>query len=252
MKQKVALVTGAAMGIGRDTAIAFARKGARVVVADRDEEALNETVKLVEKEGGDVIAVKADISDIDDVRAMVDTCVKEFGRLDYACNNAGIGGDLATTGDYTVEGWDRVLNINLRGQFLCMKYEIEAMLKNGEEGGSIINISSILGTVGFAQAPAYTAAKHGLVGLTRTAAIEYAAQGIRVNAVCPGFIRTPMLENAGLTSDEETLQQIIALHPAGRLGEPHEVADAIVWLASDEASFVTGHTLLVDGGYTAR
>lgn len=250
MKKKTALVTGAAMGIGRETAVAFAQKGANVVVADLNESELKKTAELVEKEGVDALAVKTDISKEGDVRSMVDACMDKFGRLDFACNNAGIGGESNSTGDYSIEGWDKVLNINLRGQFLCMKYEIEAMLKN--EGGSIVNIASILGKVGFAQAPAYVASKHGLVGLTKTAAIEYAPQGIRVNAVCPGFIETPMLENAGITSDEETKQYIISLHPAGRLGQPREVADAIVWIASDEASFVTGHTLLVDGGYTAR
>lgn len=252
MKNKVALVTGAAMGIGRDTAIAFARKGADLVVADLNEEKLEETAGLVEKEGVEVLPVKADISKAEEVQNMVDKCLDIFGRLDYACNNAGIGGESNATCEYSIEGWDKVLNINLRGQFLCMKYEIEAMLNNGEGGGSIVNISSILGKVGFAQAPAYVASKHGLIGLTKTAAIEYAPQGIRVNAVCPGFIETPMLEEAGITTDEETEQFIISLHPAGRLGRPREVADAIVWIASDEASFVTGHTLMVDGGYTAR
>lgn len=250
MKNKVALVTGAATGIGRDTAIAFARKGARVVISDIKEKELKKTAELIKKEGGEVLSVKADISKEDEVRNLIQKATDKFGRLDIACNNAGIGGESAATGDYSIEGWDKVLNINLRGQFICMKYEIEAMLKNGS--GSIVNISSILGHVGFGQAPAYVASKHGLLGLTKTAAIEYAEHGIRVNAVCPGFIETPMLEEAGITTEEETKQYIISLHPAGRLGKPREVADAIVWLASDEASFVTGHSLLVDGGYVAR
>lgn len=250
MKNKVALITGAATGIGRETAIAFARKGANVVITDINEEQLAETEKLVQKEDVEVLSVKADISEEDDIQNMIEKTIERFGRLDFACNNAGIGGESATTSEYSTEGWDKVLNINLRGQFMCMKYEIEAMLKNGS--GSIVNISSILGHVGFAEAPAYVASKHGLLGLTKTAAIEYASQGIRINAVCPGFIETPMLENAGITTDEEAKQQLISLHPAGRLGKPREVADAVVWLASDEASFVTGHPLLVDGGYIAR
>jgi NAD(P)-dependent dehydrogenase (short-subunit alcohol dehydrogenase family) len=154
------------------------------------------------------------------------------------------------TASYQASEWDRVLNVNLRGQWFCMKYEIAEMLKNG--GGSIINVSSILGKVGFANAPAYTAAKHGLVGLTKAAALEYASEGIRVNAVAPGFILTPMLENAGILEDEDMKQQVVSLHPVGRLGRPEEVADAIIWLASEASSFVTGHTLMVDGGYTAR
>ncbi|WP_372634423.1 SDR family NAD(P)-dependent oxidoreductase [Fodinibius sp.] len=250
MKNKVALVTGAATGIGRETAIAFAKKGANVVIADINKKQLAETEKLLNEEEVEILSVKADISNEEDIRNMVEKTVQKFGRLDFACNNAGIGGESATTGEYSTEGWDKVLNINLRGQFICMKYEIEAMLDNGS--GSIVNISSILGHVGFTEAPAYVASKHGLLGLTKTAAIEYASQGIRVNAVCPGFIETPMLEDAGITTDEETKQHIISLHPAGRLGKPREVADAIVWLASDEASFVTGHPLLVDGGYVAR
>lgn len=250
MKTKVALVTGAATGIGRDTAIAFARKGAKIVISDINDGKLKETEKQIKKDGGEVLSVKADISQEGDVRNMINEALKKFGSLDIACNNAGISGGSATTGKYSIEDWDQVLNINLKGQFICMKYEIEAMLENG--GGSIVNVSSILGLVGFVEAPAYVASKHGLLGLTKTAAIEYASQGIRVNAVCPGFIDTPMLETAGITTDEETKQHIISLHPAGRLGKPREVADAIVWLASDEASFVTGHPLLVDGGYVAR
>lgn len=250
MKNKVALITGAAMGIGRETALAFARKGADIVISDINDEKLKKNQSEIKEEGVKVLSVKADISKEDDIRNMVKKAVEKFGRLDIACNNAGIGGESATTGEYSIEGWDKVLNINLRGQFMCMKYEIEAMLENGS--GSIVNISSILGQVGFAEAPAYVASKHGLLGLTKTAAIEYASQGIRINAVCPGFIETPMLEDAGITTEEETKQYIISLHPAGRLGKPREVADAIVWLASDEASFVTGHPLLVDGGYVAR
>lgn len=250
MKNKVALITGAAKGIGRETALAFAQKGANLVISDINAEELENTQKLVKEEGTKVLSVIADVSDADDVRMLVNETINEFGKLDYAVNNAGISGESAATGEYSIEAWDKVIGINLRGQFLCMKYELEAMLKNG--AGSIVNISSILGEVGFAEAPAYVTAKHGLVGLTKTAALEYSAKGIRVNAVSPGFIETPMLEDAGITTEEETREYITSLHPIGRLGKPREVADAIVWLASDEASFVTGHTLLVDGGYTAR
>lgn len=250
MKNKIAVVTGAATGIGRATAIVFARDGAKVAIVDINEKELKETAEQIKQQGGEVLSLVADISKEDDIQKMIQKTVDTFGKLDIACNNAGIGGDSAATGDYSTEGWDKVLNINLRGQFLCMKYEIEAMLKN--HSGSIVNISSILGHVGFAQAPAYVAAKHGLLGLTKTAALEYAEQGIRVNAVCPGFIETPLLEKAGITTDEENKQYIISLHPAGRLGKAEEVAEAIVWIASEKASFVMGHPLLVDGGYIAR
>lgn len=250
MKNKVALITGAAKGIGQDSAIAFAEKGANMVIADIDLKALAKTEDLVKNMGVEVVSVETDVSKVDDVKQMVDQCINTFGRLDFAINNAGIGGESNLTGDYTLEGWDKVMNVNLRGQFLCMKYEIQAMLKAGK--GSIVNLSSILGKVGFAQAPAYVTSKHGLIGLTKTAAIEYAQQGIRVNAVCPGFTRTPMLEGAGLLDNEDTLNYLVSMHPVGRLGEAKEVANAIVWLASDESSFVTGHALMVDGGYTSK
>lgn len=249
MKNKVALVTGAAAGIGQATAILFAKKNINVAISDVDEEGLEKTAGLIKEQGGEVLSIIADISKTSEVEDMVNKTLDQFGRLDYAVNNAGIEGPMATTAEYSEEDWDRVLNINLRGQWLCMKYEIPAMLENG---GSIVNVSSILGKVGFANTPAYTAAKHGLIGLTKTAALEYSEQGLRINAVCPGFIETPMLERAGITSDEETKEQTIALHPIGRLGESDEVAEAIVWIASEEASFVSGHSLMVDGGYIAR
>lgn len=249
MKDKVALVTGAAAGIGRATALAFAREGTKVVVSDINNDGLVETAKLIKEAGAKVLVHPADVAKSNEVKALIEKTVAHFGGINYACNNAGIEGTQAETADYTEEQWDRVMNINLRGQWLCMKYEIPEML---EHGGSIINISSILGKVGFARAPAYTAAKHGLIGLTEAAALEYSGRGIRINAVCPGFIETPMLQRAGITSDAETKEQIIGLHPVGRLGTADEVAEAIVWLASDKASFVSGHSLLVDGGYTAK
>ena len=248
--EKVAIVTGAASGIGFETAKAFAQKGASVVMSDVDEERLEESADIVDMINDKTVFIKADVSKEEDVKKLVHFTVDTFGGVDIACNNAGVGGELNATADYTVAEWDRVININLRGQWLCMKYQIPEMLKRGN--GSIINVASILGKVGFASAPAYVAAKHGLVGLTKSAALEYSSQGVRVNAIAPAFIETPMLERAGLTTDPEAKQQLVDMHPIGRLGQPEEVAHAIAWLASDEASFVTGHTLLVDGGYTAR
>ncbi|MFH5886328.1 glucose 1-dehydrogenase [Halalkalibaculum sp. DA3122] len=250
LKNKVAIVTGAATGIGRATAVALAKEGANILVADINQQELAKTLALIEQEDVDGVSMKTDIARPDQVDNMVRQALKTFGRLDIACNNAGIGGAMKSTAEYTEEEWDQVINVNLKGQWLCMKYEIPAMLETGE--GSIINISSILGKVGFARAAAYTASKHGLIGLTKTAALEYAEDQIRINAICPAFIDTPMLEQAGITTDEETKEATIALHPVGRLGTPEEIAEAVVWLASSRSSFVTGHALMVDGGYTAR
>jgi NAD(P)-dependent dehydrogenase (short-subunit alcohol dehydrogenase family) len=247
---KVALVTGAGSGIGQATAIYFAREGASVIVADVDTEGGAQTVQLIEEAGGKAAFVHCDVSNPDEVKTMVGFAVSKYGRLDYAFNNAGIGGAAALTGEYPADSWNQVIAVNLTGVFLCMKYEIQQMLKNG--GGAIVNNSSILGTVGFQTAPAYVAAKHGVIGLTQTAANEYAAQGIRVNAVCPGFIKTPMLENAGLLDNKQMYETIVALHPIHRLGRPEEIAAPVLWLCSDEASFVTGITMLVDGGYTTQ
>ena len=251
MKNKVAIVTGAAAGIGKATAVALARRGARVVISDIDEKKLKDLAASTDEfEGKALFSVPADISKPKDVQNLIHQTVQKFGRLDIAVNNAGIEGARKSTVDYSIEDWDRVMNVNLRGQWLCMKYEISEMVKN--KAGSIVNVSSILGRVGFMDAPAYTAAKHGLIGLTKAAALDYAGQGIRINAVCPGFIVTPMLERAGITSDAGTRRQVTALHPVGRMGEAREVAEAIVWLASDEASFVTADSLMVDGGYIAQ
>lgn len=249
---KVALVTGAASGIGRATALAFAKEGASVVVADVAAGGAQETVRLLKAAGGEATVVRCDVSRAEEVKAMIIQAIATYGRLDYDLNIAGIEGELSTTADYPEEVWNKVIGINLTGPYLCMKYAIAQMLKQG--GGVIVNMASILGVVGFATAGAYTAAKHGLVGLTRVAALEYATQGICVNAVCPGFIETPMVMERGLaaSSHPEVYQQIAALHPMKRLGKPEEIAAAVVWLCSDAASFITGHTLIVDGGYTAQ
>jgi len=245
---KVALVTGAASGIGRSTAELYAREGAKVVVSDVDEQGGRETVRLIKAAGGDALFVRADVSDPAQVEALVGKALETYGRLDFACNNAGIGGESNPTADQSIEGWQRVININLSGVFYCMKYEIPAMLRIG--GGAIVNMASILGQVAFAGAPAYVAAKHGVVGLTRSAAVEYAMQGVRVNAIGPAFISTPMI--SALEQDKAAYNMLVSLHPIGRLGRPEEIAELVIWLSSDKASFVTGSYYAVDGGYLAR
>jgi NAD(P)-dependent dehydrogenase (short-subunit alcohol dehydrogenase family) len=245
---KVAIVTGASSGIGRSTALFYAREGAQVVVSDIDETGGQETVRLIQAAGSEAFFVKTDVAIPADCDGLVKKTVKKFGRLDFACNNAGIGGEQNLTADYSVEGWQKVIAINLSGIFYCMKYEIPVMLKTG--GGAIVNMASILGQVGFTGAPAYVAAKHGVIGLTKSAAIEYAAKGIRVNSIGPAFIRTPMI--ASLEENAEALNMLVGLHPMGRLGLPEEVAELVIWLSSKRASFVTGAYYSVDGGYLAR
>jgi NAD(P)-dependent dehydrogenase (short-subunit alcohol dehydrogenase family) len=239
---KVAIVTGAASGIGRCTALMYARTGARVVVSDTNEVGAAETVRLIREAGGEAVAVRTDVSDPEACRTMVTRSVETFGRLDYACNNAGIGGEQAPIADMSVDAWNQVIAVNLSSVFYSMKYEIPAMLRAG--GGAIVNMASILGVVGFAGAAAYVAAKHGMLGLTKNAALEYATQGIRVNAVGPAFIRTPLI--AGMED------AVLPLHPIGRLGTPEEVADLVVFLSSGRASFITGAYYPIDGGYLAR
>ena len=256
MHGKVALVTGGASGIGRATAIAFARAGAHVLIADvqpkQGDAAVLEIDDAGRAAGGDAAFIRADVSKPDDVRTMVARAVDAYGGLDYAFNNAGIEGVLAPTSDYPDDAWNHVIGVNLTGVFLCMKHEIAAMRARG--GGSIVNNASILGVVGFANAPAYTAAKHGVLGLTKATALEVATEKIRVNAVCPGFIETPMVMERGVHagSDAAVHEQIAALHPMHRLGKSEEIASAVLWLCSDSASFVTGHALVVDGGFVAR
>jgi NAD(P)-dependent dehydrogenase (short-subunit alcohol dehydrogenase family) len=243
---KVALVTGGASGIGEACVMTFARAGAKVVVADLNAELGERTVAAVKEAGSDAIFVKVDVGRPEEVEQMVEATIQTFGRLDIAINNAGIGGEPNPTGSYSIDGWRKVIDINLNGVFYCMRYEIPRMLENG---GAIVNMASILGSVGFATAPAYVAAKHAVVGLTKTAALEYAKQGIRVNAVGPGFIKTPLLD---VNLDDATQAYLASLHAVGRMGNSQEVAGVVAFLSSEEASFVTGAYYLVDGGYTAQ
>ena len=247
----VALVTGAASGIGRATAFELARHGAKVVLADMDVEKGAEAVRLIQTAAkGDAMFVRCDVAKSADVQMLVQRTVDHYGRLDVAFNNAGIEGKQAPVDEYPEDGFRRVLDVNLVGVWLCMKYEIPQMRK--QEGGSIVNCSSILGAVGYENAAAYVAAKHGVVGLTQTAALENATKNIRVNAVCPGFIATPMLDRAGITTSTEAKKAVEDLQPMHRLGTSEEIAEAVLWLASSKASFVTGQALFADGGYTAR
>ena len=244
---KVAFVTGAGTGIGRATALAFSSRGADVVIADVTEKTLQETAQLIEKQGGRSLAVVCDVTQEDQIKAALDKTVKTFGRLDYAFNNAGVEQPKAPLADIDVAEWDRIINTDLRSMFLCMKHEIPLLLNQG--GGAIVNTSSGAGVKGIEGQTAYAAAKHGIIGLTKSAALDYAAQNIRINAVCPGFIDTPMMDRfSGGT--EEGRQQVILLEPIGRPGKPEEIADAVVWLCSAASSFVVGHALVVDGGQT--
>jgi NAD(P)-dependent dehydrogenase (short-subunit alcohol dehydrogenase family) len=247
---KAALVTGAGSGIGRATALACAREGAKIVVADRVVEGGEETVSMIKSAGGEATFVPVNVTQAAEVKAMVAAAVSAYGRIDCAHNNAGIEGVFATTADYPEEEWDRVMAVNLKGVWLCMKYEIPQMVQQG--GGAIVNTASLAGLVGAKRMPAYVASKHGVAGLTKTAALEYAKSGIRVNAVCPGIIHTSMVDRMFLNRRPDLEDRLAAVEPMGRLGKPEEVAEAVVWLCSDAASFVTGHTMTIDGGIYAE
>lgn len=248
-KDRIVLVTGGSSGIGRATCSAFAREGARVAIADVDVSGAEETARMIEDTGGNATVFEADVTKADQVTSLVDRVIQAYGRLDCAFNNAGIAGEGGSTVECTEENWDRVIDVDLKSVWLCMKYEIPQMEKQG--GGSIVNTASIYGLAGAAGSIAYNAAKHGVVGITKVAALEYATAGIRINAVCPGYIRTPMTQ-PHIDADPQVERNMISQTPLGRLGKPEEIAEAVVWLCSDAASFVTGHTMTPDGGYMAQ
>jgi NAD(P)-dependent dehydrogenase (short-subunit alcohol dehydrogenase family) len=248
LEGKVGLVTGGTSGIGRETALLFAKAGVKVVVAGRREREGNETIELVRAAGGEGLFQKADVSKASEVEALIQKAVERFGRLDLAFNNAGIEGVWVPIVRQSEEDWDRTININLKGVWLCLKYEIKQMLKQGG-GGSIVNMASVTGLVGGAGAAAYSASKHGVVGLTKSAALETARSGIRINAVCPAVIETPMGER--LFGAPAVHKSVVGLHPIGRFGRPAEIAEAVVWMCSDRASFMTGQSLILDGGFLA-
>jgi NAD(P)-dependent dehydrogenase (short-subunit alcohol dehydrogenase family) len=246
LRDKIALVTGGTSGIGRETAVLFAKAGAKVVVSGRREPEGMETIELIRAAGGDGIFVKSDVAKAADVQTLVRTTVDKFGRLDVAFNNAGIEGKWVPIVEQTEANFDRVIEINLKGVWLCLKYEIQQMLKQ-KTGGAIVNMSSVAGLMGAAGTGPYAASKHGVIGLTRTAALENALEGIRVNAVCPAVIETPMADRA--FADPVVNKAVLAHHPIGRFGTPLEVAEAVLWMCSSKASFMTGHYIVVDGGF---
>ncbi|HEY6387995.1 MAG TPA: SDR family oxidoreductase [Candidatus Acidoferrum sp.] len=248
LQGKVGLITGGTSGIGRDTAVLFAKAGAKVVVAGRRETEGQETVDQVRAAGGDALFVKADVSRAAEVQALVQKTVEKFGRLDVAFNNAGIEGNWKPITEQSEEDWDSVIDINLKGVWLCLKFEIKQMLKQGG-GGAIVNMASIGGLMGGAGAATYNASKHGVIGLTKSAALENASRGIRVNAVCPAVIETAMGDR--LFRDPQINKRVLRLHPIGRFGTSREVAEGVVWMCSERASFMTGQNLVLDGGFLA-
>jgi NAD(P)-dependent dehydrogenase (short-subunit alcohol dehydrogenase family) len=248
LEGKVALVTGGTSGIGRETAVLFAKAGAKVVVAGRREPEGKETIELVRAAGGDGLFVKTDVSKASEVETLVKKVVEKFGRLDVAFNNAGIEGVWSSIVSESEEDWDRTFDINLKGVWLCLKYEMRQMLKQGG-GGAIVNMASVAGLIGLAGAAAYCASKHGVIGLTKCVALETARSGIRINAVCPAVVETPMADR--LYSAPQVNKFVLGLHPVGRFGKPMEIAEAVVWMCSDRASFMTGQSLVLDGGFLA-
>ncbi|MVM29021.1 SDR family oxidoreductase [Spirosoma sp. HMF4905] len=247
LQGKTALVTGAASGIGKAVALLYGQHGANVMLSDIDEAQGQQVAEQLKTAGVNARFFKADVGDPVQCQQLVEETVSSFGQLDIACNNAGIGGELNLTADYSLEGWQKIINVNLNSVFYCLKYELEAMLRQNTPG-SIINMASILGQVGTAHSPGYVAAKHGILGLTQTAAIEYAARGIRINAVGPAYIDTPLLN----VLSDDVRKMLIGLHPIGRLGRAEEVAELVIWLSSDKASFVTSSYYPIDGGYLAQ
>lgn len=245
---KVALVTGGTAGIGRETALLFARSGAKVVVAGRNESGGNETTDLIRSIGGEALYVQADVTKSADVEALVQKTADRFGRLDAAFNNAGVEGVWTPITRQTEEDWDRTITTNLKGTFLCLKYEIKQMMKQGGQG-AIVNMGSIMGLVGSANAAAYSASKHGIIGLTKSAALEVARSRIRVNAVCPGAVETAMSDR--LFGAPNVHKYVLSCHPVGRFAKPSEVAEAVLWMCSDQSSFMTGQSLVLDGGFLA-
>ncbi len=248
-KNTAAFITGASTGIGRATALAFGKAGAQVMLADVNMDGLGKTAFEIRESGGKAEFVKCDVSIDSDVKAAIAKTVSLFGRLDIAFNNAGIEGQQGFTPACTEENWDKVINTNLKGVWLCMKYQIPQMLKQGS--GSIVNCSSIAGVVGFPGIPAYVASKHGVLGLTKTAALEYAKSNIRVNAVCPGVIQTPMIDRF-VHGEAQIQKQFVDSEPVGRMGQPEEIASAVLWLSSSGAAFTTGHSMVIDGGWVAQ
>ncbi|HCO67902.1 MAG TPA: short-chain dehydrogenase [Dysgonomonas sp.] len=248
LENKVAIVTGGGSGFGKAMSLLYVEEGAKVVVSDIDESKAMDTVNEIRSKGGDAVFVKADVGRPEDNENLVKEAVETYGRLDIAFNNAGIGGASALIGDYPINAWDKIIQINLSSVFYGMHYQIPQMLKNG--GGVIVNMSSILGQVGFAGAAGYVAAKHGVVGLTKNVALEYGQKGIRANAVGPGFVETHLTHN--LTDDKEQYDFLVSKHPMGRLGYVDEVVDLVLWLSSDRASFCNGGYYPVDGGYLAK
>jgi NAD(P)-dependent dehydrogenase (short-subunit alcohol dehydrogenase family) len=247
--QKVAIITGGSSGIGQATAVALAKEGVKVAVAARRTKEGEQTMRLVKEAGGDGIFVRTDVASEKDVKLLVEKSVKQYNRLDYAFNNAGIEESPTPLVDQTSEVFDKIMNVNAKGVWLSMKYEIPEMIRTG--GGAIVNTSSGTGVIGTPQIPIYTASKHAVLGLTKSAALEYAKSGIRINAIVPGIIETEMFERAA-EDNKQTLESLESITPIGRTGDPQEIANAVVWLLSDKASFVLGHTLLVDGGLISR